>query len=142
MFLLALLTLLYRAETWTLTKVTSDKLEAFQMWLYRRILRISWKEHKTNGEILHKMKTKRSLLNTIRKSKCQYFGHIIRGDRVQRLLMKGRINGRRGRGRPRTMWTDNIKEWTKISYNDCIRVAQDRERWRSMTADLLTTDGT
>ena len=67
---------------------------------------------------------------------------IIRGDGIQRLLMEGRINGRRGRGRPRTMWTDNIKEWTKMSYNDCIRVAQDRERWRSMTADLLTTDGT
>ena len=76
------------------------------------------------------------------KRKCQYFGHIIRGDGIQRLLMEGRINGRRGRGRPRTMWTDNIKEWTKMSYNDCIRVAQDRERWRSMTADLLTTDGT
>ena len=44
-------------------------------------------------------------------------------------------------GRPRTMWTDNIKEWTKI-YNDCVRVAQDRERWRSMTADMLTMDGT
>ena len=135
-------TLLYGAETWTLTKVTSDKLEAFEMWLYRRMLRISWKEHKTNGDVLHKMKTKRSLLNTIKKRKCQYFGHIIRGDGVQRLLMEGRINGRRGRGRPRTMWTDNIKEWTKMSYNDCIRVAQDRERWRSMTTDLLTTDGT
>ena len=135
-------TLLYGAETWTLTKVTSDKLEAFEMWLYRRMLRISWKEHKTNADVLHKMKTKRSLLNTIKKRKCQYFGHIIRGDGIQRLLMEGRINGRRGRGRPRTMWTDNIKEWTKMSYNDCIRVAQDRERWRSMTADLLTTDGT
>ena len=60
-------TLLYRVETWTLTKVTSDKLEAFEMWLYRRMLRISWKEHKTNGEVVHKMKTKRSLLNTIKK---------------------------------------------------------------------------
>ena len=119
-------TLLYGAETWTLTKVTSNRLEAFEMWLYRRMLRISWKEHKTNGEVLHKMKTKRSLLNNIKKRKCQYFGHIIRGNEVQRLLMEGRINGRRGRGRPRTMWTDNIKEWTKISYNDCIRVAQDR----------------
>ena len=89
-------TLLYGAETWTLTKVTSDKLEAFEMWLYRRMLRISWKEHKTNGEVLHKMKTKRSLLNTIKKRKCQYFGHIIRGDGVQRLLMEGRINSRRG----------------------------------------------
>ena len=55
-------TLLYGAETWTLTKVTSDKLEAFEMWLYRRM-----KEHKTNEEVLHKMKTKRSLLNTIKK---------------------------------------------------------------------------
>ena len=106
------------------------------------MLRISWKEHKSNGEVLHKMKTKRSLLNTIKTRKCQHFGHIIRGNGVQRLLMEGRINERSGRGRPRTMWTDNIKEWTKISYNDCIRVAQDRERWRSMTADLLTTDGT
>ena len=134
-------TLLYGSETWRLTKVTSDKLEAFEMWLYRRMLRISWKERKTNGEVLHKMKTKRSL-NTIKKRKCQYSGHIIRGNGVQRLLMEGRINGRRGWGKPRTMWTDNIKEWTKISYNDCIRVAQDRERWRSMIADLLTTDGT
>ena len=111
------------------------------MWLYRRMLRISLKEQKTNGEVLHKMKTKRSLLNTIKKRKCQYFGHIIRGNGVQRLLTEGRINSRRGRGRPRTMWTDSIKEWTKI-YNDCIRVAQHRERWRSMTADLLPTDGT
>ena len=91
------------------TKVTSDNLEAFEMKLYRRMLRISWKEHKTNGEVLHKMKTKRSLLNTMKKRKCQYFGHIIRGNGVQRLLMEGRINGRRGQGRPRTMWTDNIK---------------------------------
>ena len=100
-------TLLYGAEIWTLTKVTSDKLEAFEMWLYRRMLRISRKEHKTDGEVLHKMKTKRSLLNTIKK---KGNGHIIRRDGVQRLLMEGRINGRRGRGRPRTMWTDNTKE--------------------------------
>ena len=136
------MTLCYGAESWTLTKVTSDKLEAFEVWLYKRMLKISWKEHKTTGEVLHKIKTKRPFLNTIKKRKCQYFGHIIRGNGVQRLLIEGKINGRIGRGRPRTMWTDNIKEWTKISYNDCIRVAQGRERWRSMTADLLTTDGT
>ena len=79
---------LYGAETWTLTKVTSDKLQAFEMWLYRRMLRISWKEHETNREVLHKMKTKGSLLNTIKKRKCQYFGHILRGNGVQRLLME------------------------------------------------------
>ena len=112
------------------------------MWLYWRMLGISWTEHKTNGAVLHKMKTKGSLSNTIKQRKWQYFGHIIRGNGVQRLLMKGMLNGRRGRGRPRRMWTDNIKKGAKISYNDCIRVAQDRERWKSMTADLLTTDGT
>ena len=68
-------TLLYGAEIWTLTKVTSDKLEAFKMWLYRRMLRISWKEHKTNGEVLHKMKTKRSLLNTIKKEISIFWTH-------------------------------------------------------------------
>ena len=61
------------AETWTLTKVTSDKLEAFEMWLYRRMLRISWKEHKTNGEGLHNVNTKRSLLNTIKKKEMSIF---------------------------------------------------------------------
>ena len=76
------------------------------------------------------------IIKYYQKRKCQYFGHIIRGDGVQRLLIEGRIIGSRGRGRPRTMWTNNIKEWTKISYNDCMRVAQDRERWRSMTGDL------
>ena len=57
-------TLLCEAETWTLTKVTSDKLEAFEMWLYRRMLRISWKEHKTSGEGLHKMKTKQIIIKS------------------------------------------------------------------------------
>ena len=135
-------TLLYGAEIWTLTKVTSNKLEAFEMWLYRRMLRISWTEHKTNEEVLNQMKTKRTLLNTIKTRKLQYFGHIIRKDHIQRLLMEGRMNGKRGRGRPRTMWTDNIKKWTNLSYSDCIRAAQDRVRRRSMTADLSNTDGT
>ena len=100
------------------TKVTFDKLEAFEMWLYRRMLRKSWKEHKTNADVLHKMKTKRSLLNTIKQRKCQYFGYIIRGNGVQRLLMEGRINCRRGWGRPRAMWTDNIPRRTSVRHQN------------------------
>ena len=79
------------------------------MWIYRRTLRISWKEHKTNGEVLHKMKTKRSLLSTIKKRKSQYFGHIIRGNGDTTIADgRSRINGRRGRGEnnvDRTIWT-------------------------------------
>ena len=74
---------------------------------------------KPYGMKRNKIKTKSMVISRQKPvpniSKCQYFGHIIRGDGVQRLLMEGRIYGRRGRGRPRTMWTDNIKEWTKIS---------------------------
>ena len=77
-------TLLYGSETWTLTKVTSDKLAAFKMWLYRRRLRISWKEHKTNGEILYKMKSKRSLLNTI-VERCAEFYQKLYEDTVQNI---------------------------------------------------------
>ena len=66
-------TLLYGAETWTLTKVTSDKLEAFEMWLYRRILRISWKEHKTNGDVLHKMKNQKIIIKYYQKKETSIF---------------------------------------------------------------------
>ena len=77
------------------------------------------------------------------KRKRQYFGHVIRRDNLQRLLMQGRINGRRGHvGDRKQNGRVTSKNGQKYPYNDCIKVAQDRERWKSMTADLLTTDGT
>ncbi|KAG1671332.1 Craniofacial development protein 2 [Nymphon striatum] len=136
-------TLLYGAETWTLTKIMMTKIEAFEMWIYRRMLKISYTEHRTNEFVLRKIEAKRSLMNTIKKRKCTYFGHIMRKeDDLQRLLLEGKIQGRRGRGRPRTAWYHNIKEWTGMRYADCSRKAQNREEWRSMTANLLKADGT
>ena len=135
-------TLLYGSETWTMTKSLTKKIEAFEMWIFRRMLKISYTEHKSNDAVLKLMKTEKQLINTIKQRKCRYFGHLIRRDGLQRLLLEGRINGKRGRGRPRTMWMDNIKEWTKLNYNENIRMAQDREKWRSMVANLLKADGT
>ncbi|KAG1669601.1 NADPH oxidase 5 [Nymphon striatum] len=136
-------TLLYGAETWTLTKIMMTKIEAFEMWIYRRMLKISYTEHRTNEFVLRKIEAKRPLMNTIKKRKCTYFGHIMRKeDDLQRLLLEGKIQGRRGRGRPRTAWYHNIKEWTGMRYADCSRKAQNREEWRSMTANLLKADGT
>ena len=100
-------TFLYRAETWTFTKTTSNKFGAFEIWLYRRMLWLSWTEHKTNEEILMLMNTKRSLVNTIQKRKCVYFGHIIYRDNIQRIILEGRINERQGRGWLKIMWIDN-----------------------------------
>ncbi|KAG1683509.1 Serine/threonine-protein kinase MRCK alpha [Nymphon striatum] len=110
-------TLLYGAETWTLIKIMMTKIEAFEMWIHRRMLKISYTEHRTNEFILRKIEAKRSLMNTIKKRKCTYFGHIMRKeDGLQRLLLEGKIHGRRGR--PRTAWYHNIKEWTGMRYAD------------------------
>ncbi|KAG1714892.1 Vacuolar protein sorting-associated protein 8 [Nymphon striatum] len=82
-------TLLYGAETWTLTKIMMTKIEAFEMWIYRRMLKISYTEHRTNEFVLRKIEAKRSLMNTIKKRKCTYFGHIMsKEDGLQRLLLE------------------------------------------------------
>ena len=70
------------------------------------------------------------------------FGHLIRGDGLQRLLLEGKFNGKRGRGRPRFTWFSNIKEWTGMNYAEAIRKAQHREDWASMAANLLRAEGT
>ena len=135
-------TLLYGAETWTLTRAMIGKIEAFEMWIYRKILKISYTEHRTNEYVLQKMNTRRSLMNTIKQRKCVYFGHLIRGEGLQRLLLEGKFNGKRERGRPRFAWFSNIKEWTGMNYAEAIRKAQHREDWASMTASLLRAEGT
>ena len=135
-------TLLYGAETWTLSKATVKKLEAFEMWTYRRIMKVSWKEYKSNEEVLSMINSKRMLVEMIKRRKLAYFGHLVRRDDIQRLLLDGKINGKRSRGKQRLTWADNITEWIGMKYNECIRVAQDRGRWRSMTANLLGADGT
>ena len=71
-----------------------------------------------------------------------YFGHIIQKDGIQRLLLEEKHNGKRGRGRPRTMWMDNIKEWTELGNAECVRKACNRKQWRSMIIQLLGADDT
>ena len=77
-------------------------------------------------------KPKRSLLNTIKKRKCQYFGHIIRGNGVQQMLMEGRINGRRGRGRPRTMWitSRNGQKYHIMTVSEWHKIENDGDPWQ------------
>ena len=116
-------TLLYGPEIWSLTRAKIGKIEAFEMWIYRRMLKILSNEHRTNEYILQKMNTRRSLINTIKQRKCVPFGHPIRGDGLQRLLLEGRFNGKRGRGRLRATWFNNIKEWIGMSYAEATRKA-------------------
>ena len=117
-------TFLYTAETWTIDKENWKRIEASEMWLSRRMMKISYEEHVSNEEVLRRTSSKRSLKKTIMKRKLAYFGHVVRAEKLQRQLMDGRVEGERGRGRPRITWVTDITEATKQRYSTCVRTAQ------------------
>ena len=133
---------LYGAETWTMYKGTSDKIQALEMWILRRMLKISWKDKVSNKEVLSRIGVKRKLLQKMKTQKLSYFGHTVRHDSIQNKILNGRIAGSRGRGRPRRQWSDDIKEWTGMNMNACTRLAQDRSAWRGLARrPRVCTDG-
>ena len=132
-------TLLYGAETWTLNKTLKRKLEATEMWFYRRMLRISWVDRISNEEVLRRMNTSRMLLASIRKRQLNFLGHILRREKIEHLCLTGKIEGRRGRGRQRIKLLDTICEEAQMTRNALIQLARDRLRWRKMTAYVYDT---
>lgn len=116
--------LYYGVETWTLNKLMENKIEAFEMWLYRRMLRVSWNEKVTNVDILKRMKKKKEVLATVKRRKIAYFGHLNRHDKYDllKVIIEGKIEGKRGRGRRKMNWLDNIKKWTDIK--DAVTLAR------------------
>ena len=134
-------TLLYGCETWTQTTRNMKKLQSFEMWAYRKMMKIYWRDKKTNEEVLKLADERRYIVPTIKKRKIAYFGNLIRRNSIHRLLLVGPMEGKLSRGRPRTEWLTNITDWTGMRYEDLMRIAQDREPWRIMTANLLKEDG-
>ena len=92
--------LTYGCETWTLTKVLRDKLEASEMWFLRRIGKISWKQKITNEQVLQQFGTKRQLLDAIKNRKMCFFGHVKRRNNILKDILEGKMEGKRGRGLP------------------------------------------
>ena len=82
------------------------------------------------------------IITAIQKRKITYFGHVIKRNTIHRLILEGRLEGKISRGGPRTEWVTNITEWTGMRYEDFVRLAQDREQWRVMTANLTKEEGT
>ena len=134
--------LFYGCETWTLTKVLTQKLEACEMWMLRRMGQISWKARVTNEEVLKRLNISRNLLPKIQSRKLVYFGHIKRHDSIMKDILEGRLEGTRARGRPRAQWSDNIREWAGCGLMECTRLASDRERWRHVSRQPLPRAGT
>ena len=122
----------YAAETWTMYKTMEKKIEAFEMWIFRKLGRISWKDKVTNEDVMKRLHVKREVLTKMKTTKLAYFGHTMRHESLQNTILVGRIEGKRARGRQRKLWTDDIKSWTGNSLTECMRTTQDRAAWRIM----------
>jgi len=121
-------TLLYGAETWTLRKEDIRRLEAVEMWMWRRMEKISWTEKITNEEVLERVGEERQLIKLIRNRKKNWVGHVLRGDGLLKEVMEGRMEGKRGRGRPRIGMLDEL---IVESYGDMKRMAENRVEWKN-----------
>ena len=87
------------------------KLEAAEMWFYRRMLRIPWTAHVTNEEVLRKIGTERKLLPTVRKRQLEFLGHVMRKESLENLTLTGRIEGKKSRGRPWIKYLTSLSTW-------------------------------
>ena len=105
---------IYGCEAWTISKTDERKITSFEMKCYQKILRISWTERKTNASVLEQLGIKvPQLLNLIQK--LSYFSRIKRHNTLEKLFLEGTCEGRRGRGRPRRRWTQDVGEWMGVS---------------------------
>ena len=135
-------TLLYGAETWTLTSAMERKIAAFKMRAYRRLLQISYLDHITNESIRKRIEAiiekHECLINTIRKCKLQWFGHVCRqNDTMAKYILQGKVEGARKQGRPRKNWTSSILDWTGLILAEATRIASDRKAWRTVVNKSL-----
>ena len=121
-------TLLYGSETWTLRKEEIRRLEAMEMWLWRRLEKIKWTDKVSNERVLERVGEQRQLMKLLRNRKKIWIGHVLRGEGLMRDVMEGRMEGKRSRGRPRTGMLDDLIGKT---YGDMKRKAEDRDDWKS-----------
>jgi exonuclease III len=120
----------YGCESWTFSKKVQKKIDAFEMWAYRRILRVPWTERRTNEWILQKLNTDMMLKQQTISRKMQHFGHVIRHDSLEKTIIQGKMEGRRARGRPPRTWYNDIEQWIGKNIGEACRIAEDREAWR------------
>jgi len=118
---------MYGSETWTIKKADATRLELFEMWVWKWLVKVKWTDKKTNAEVLNLLKEKKSLLAEIRKRKRSWIGHILRHANMLPTVLEGRMKGKRPRGKKRIKMVDGIMNGT---YAQMKRRAEDREEWR------------